>query len=158
MKMRKVVPWTVALMLVLITIAVSADFIYHQNRIFTGVILAENDLGGKTKDEARETLSEIFAGDYILDYPVQLEFERRTWDLSLGELGVTPDVGTMLDTAFGIGREQCFLLNYPRRYRLYKTSLHLPPAFSIDIPKFAKGIAFIREELFIEPENARFSL
>lgn len=76
----------------------------HTERIFTGVFVWNNDVGGLTRTEAAEQLNSHLAN--VLARPVTIVDNEtgEAWRQTLSELGVTFTVDELVESAYQVGR------------------------------------------------------
>ena len=71
--------------------------------IYPGVSIMGVDLGGKTKEEAKELIEQEI-NEQILNQKVVLTFEDKDWTFSFEELGISADAEVIAQRAFDVGR------------------------------------------------------
>ena len=71
--------------------------------IYPGVSIMGVDLGGKTKEEAKELIEQEI-NEQILNQKVVLTYEDKDWTFSFEELGISADAEVIAQRAFDVGR------------------------------------------------------
>ena len=79
----------------------------YEGRIHAGVTALGIDLGGKTPAEGRAALAARLSQKQV----ISLRDGGQRYTLALSELGIQPDVGTLLDAAYAVGRESDWDVN-----------------------------------------------
>lgn len=129
---------TVVILVVLLLIAClggAAFYMYNatdQETYFTGVQIEGVELGGLTKEEAKDKVDEYWNG--LLETEISLKVNDKSEQASLKDLGLTYSNQDILDTAYEIGREGNFISNYFKVQSLKKNpeSLTFEVAFDAD--------------------------
>lgn len=148
--------WLTALVILMIVCV--SDFVYHKDRLYTGVFVDGLDLGRKRTGEAAELLREKFEQDRIAERVIILQADGKSWRLSFGELGVSPDIEGCVTEAFATGRERFHLLRYPQRIALMRAPVNVVPVLVVDVNSFYAAVSEAAESIRQEPENAAFIL
>lgn len=78
----------------------------YADRIYPGVRVLGEDLGGYSRDEARSLLENRLRD--LGERRLILRFQDRAWDLNAQELGLNVDVSPVLEVAYRQGREGNF--------------------------------------------------
>lgn len=99
------------------------------NRISDGVSVAGVDIGGESAENAAQTLQERFA-----NHQIAMTDAERQWNVSLGDLGITPDVAFMVAVA-----------------EAADPNTNLQPQFTIDLNQTQNALVSISEQAYIEP-------
>lgn len=150
--------FVVAGVIVVLTLALIVDLLYHRNRIYAGVYIGQVDVGKKTLDEAKQLLRESFNEAYFAQHKMEFSFENETWNFNLAELGIKPDFEETSAQAFAVGRSGLHITSYPDRLALVLSTLVVPPRLTVNKLMFRTAINEAVQALRIEPKNASFSL
>lgn len=141
----------------------------HQDRIYPGVSIWGVDLGGMTREDAKQALQAAFP------YPTQQAFTfrdpgtGRTWSATPAQLGLTFDLDATVAAAFQLGRGDTLGNNLQEQLALFQDGKHLPPvlvnnnnaalafleqiAVEIYQPVVDAGLVFAEDQLIATPSQ-----
>jgi vancomycin resistance protein YoaR len=113
----------------------------HDGRVFRGVSVLGNSMGGLNRAEAKAVLEQASAG-----YPsdtLSASGTGKSWNFSPTELGVAVDVDRTLDAAFGYGRDGGFFDNIGRQLGGLFGSTQIVPVLTQDAARLDSAVARI---------------
>jgi vancomycin resistance protein YoaR len=133
------------------------DYLYHRQRIYSGVSIGGVAVGGMTVDEACQNLNELLKQEGFADKPLFFSLEDNNWTFTLAELGVDTSSQCCLD-AFDTGRGKYHLFSYPARAGLIFKKVDIPLSFSVNDEKFSAALSDIQEEVRLQAQDAKLTL
>ncbi len=101
----------------------------YRDRIYPGAQIMGVDLGGMTREEAKEALSSA-----VRTYSppsIALRYGDQIWPLSPGELGVSVSVTESMNRAFAHGRNGSFFANLLTQWRMFWYGYRLDPVITL---------------------------
>lgn len=119
-----VISTSIAALIILFTL-----LMLPSDRISDGVTVAGIDLSGENPETAAQALQETFASR-----PITVADEGRQWNLSLGDLGITPDIAFMVAAA-----------------EAASANTILQPQFTINLSQTQNALVTVSEQAYIEP-------
>ncbi|HZK24838.1 MAG TPA: VanW family protein [Oscillospiraceae bacterium] len=154
---KRVPRWTIIIisLLSLLFSCSFIDYLYHRERIYAGVFVAQQDLGGKTTEEAGQLLAEIID---VGEQSVEFIYDELAQTKKFNELGIALDLDSTINVALRTGRQNLHIFRYPERIRLASKSLQLVPQFKIDQTSFETSLQEIFTAIQLEPVDARLKL
>lgn len=132
MKRKSVIVMVVLFLLVCIGGGV-LFYMFHttnQDTYFTGVQIENMDIGGLTKEEAEEKLSDYW--NRIMETEIELKVGDKSGKASLKELGLTYSNEDVLETAYNVGREGNLFSNFFRVKKLEKEPYNITLEMAFD--------------------------
>lgn len=102
-----------AILATIVIAFVAAGFLYrltYAQRVYVGVRMANNDLGGLQYDQARETIQSWY--DSFEGGKLSLRYGEREWQVAPSELGFSLDLDGSTQAAFAVGRDGNFVQNW----------------------------------------------
>ncbi len=127
------------------------------NSIITpGVYVGNLNLGGLTREQAREHLAML--EDEVAHYPVVIKNGDNTWTIDAGELGVTLDNEKTLQKAAAVGHTGSIINQWRERRRVEKEDEHIQPELSTGWDVLKKKIIAEMGQIIVEPVNAGFQI
>ena len=125
---------TLALLAVAIIIASAATIVIIElwlvDRIIPGTYVWDVDVGGLTREEAREQLAASFR--YPADRHPVLTYGDRTWPVGPADMGTQLDIAATVDAAFALGHSEDWLERLRERVAILLESRLVAPIFVFD--------------------------
>jgi vancomycin resistance protein YoaR len=100
------------------------------DRIIPGTYVWDVDVGGLTREEARERLAASFR--YPADRHLVLRYGDRTWPVDPADLGTQLDIAATVDAAFALGHGEDWLERLREQVAILIESRLVPPVFVFD--------------------------
>ncbi len=129
--------------------------------IYAGIYAEDLDLSNMTYEQAQSQLQQL-ADDWYQDFSIRLTLDGETYDISAREAGLSSDWQTVLDDAWGIGREPLSSdesENIRERYALVQALTDSPKVlnlrWSFDYDKLAQAVGNLTSPLAIDAQNAK---
>ncbi|KAF1086595.1 Vancomycin B-type resistance protein VanW [Sporotomaculum syntrophicum] len=129
---------------------------FANSKITPGVYVGNLNLGGLTKEQARELLTML--EDEVTHYPVVIKHGDNTWTIKAGELGVTLDKEKTLQKAVAIGHAGSIINQWRERRRVEKEGEHIQSELSTSWDVLKKKIIAEMGQIIVEPVNAGFQI
>lgn len=139
--------------LFLLTGFISADHLLSYGRIHKGVSVSGINVGGMTPAQARQKLYTESAS--ILDRPLLVLHENKSWKISPRDLNATLNVEGAVDTAYNLGRRGTVLKQLKERFSLWQRPRELQLHFSLNDKKLQEFVAEIKAGVETKPREAR---
>ncbi len=102
----------------------------YSAKIYPGVYVRSQKLGGLTRARAEEKLMAHFAS--LNTSPWTLRDGEQTWQVSPGALGVRIDLPATVDAAYAVGRDGSLTWNLGRRISAWWQDVHISPVVQYD--------------------------
>ena len=152
--------WHVIAVVILsvLTLLITSDYIYHRNRIYAGVVIDGVNVSRKTSSEAIDLLTQKYAEEGFNDRTIQVEYADEEETLTFAELGVAVDLETMVDLAMDAGRDRIHLFRYFDRLALRRDSSQINPRLTIATAIFQSAISPMEEWVWQEAQDAQLKL
>ncbi|NLZ38712.1 MAG: hypothetical protein GX893_03805 [Firmicutes bacterium] len=147
-----------SLVAVFLFFASGLDYYYHRDRIYAGINIDTINVGGLTKETARQLLEDELLKNNFAQNLVELQINEQVYRKTFAELGITVDLNKTIESAYLVGRKLLHLFRYPQRLQLARKKATISPCIQIDQTKFQntlKEIAISTEEAAV---NASFKL
>jgi vancomycin resistance protein YoaR len=135
---------------------VFTDYLYHRNRIYGGVYINGQYVGGLTIAEADKQLVKNIEG--LEEETVFFSYNDASWALRKSELGVTVDMESTLREACLTGRKGAHIRNYYARVMLLADPVTTPIHYRIDRQVFYKAMSAPAKAVLREPQDAVYIL
>lgn len=133
---------------------VAADYWTNSGKIYRGVSVGGVDLGGKTPEEARNTLEEQTGGLKEIKFSGPKEFTIPAEDV-----GVNLDLQGTVEQAYAVGRQGDFLKRIGERLKAsWGTTVRVPFVVSYDREQLRGGLSGMFDELTVKPVEAEFKV
>lgn len=124
----------------------------YGDRIYPQVSVAGMDIGGMSREAAREVLErravELEYGGFVFNY------DGQNWAPTLTQLGVSIDYEATLDAAFEIGREEGAWDRIASSLGLLRDEKHVPLQMTLNRATLQSWFATVNEDLGIPPHDA----
>lgn len=151
--------YAIIIFLILLLLAgigsITADWAFMQDdRILPHVNVAYVDVGGLTKERARQKL-ERAVGDLP---PVVITDKREVWLVPRQDLQLKVDLDKSIESAFSIGRDPNMVKRWQERLSSRNQQIHLPLAVSIDKGKLTDMIVPLSTQLNRQARNASLQI
>jgi len=119
--------------------------------MIAGVCLDGQPMGGKTVGEVAEWLD--IRAEEILFRPVRIEYEGRSWELPLKELGVEVDRHILeeLDT---IGHRGWMGQRFWEWWKAKNQGVNFPLRYTVDQGRLLSSLRSLTEPLVVPPQDA----
>ncbi len=129
----------------------------HRDRIYTGVSLLGVDLSQMTTDEARAAL--MAAIPYAQEEAITFTdpATNQTWTRSAAELGVAPDVETMVEEAYNLGRQGGPFRQFREMFMAWYYGQTLSPTIVLDEGQLEQSLAEMAAEIDQPAVDAAFT-
>ncbi|NLA58542.1 MAG: hypothetical protein GX855_06545 [Firmicutes bacterium] len=124
--------------------------------ILSGVKVASINVGGLTIQEAAAYLSGYL--DEIVQRPVTIVYDSMEWRLFPRDIGITPDLESILLAAFQVGRQGNILRKLAEHYQSQLEGWDIPLMVSVDEAKLTSALRKIAVTANIPPLDARIVL
>lgn len=133
----------------------TADWVFMRDpRIFPHVHVAQVDVGGLTKEEARKKLSD---STKTLP-PVVITDKKDVWLVPAQDLAVAIDLDQCIDSAYGIGRNPDIIQRWQERWSLRDQETFLPVMVKLDKEKLAGTLAPLETSLNRQARSASIQI
>ena len=126
----------------------------YNGRIHAGVTALGIDLGGKTPAEGRAALAARLSQQQV----ISLRDGGQRYTLALSELGIQPDVDTLLDAAFAVGRESDWDVNLADQFQAQLYGRSVSAALMIDDGAAQVALKRLARQIDRSPRDATVSL
>jgi len=156
------VAWEVTFALLLVAVLVSAVAglfmleLWWADRIVPGVHVLNVDLGGLTRDQARERLATSFT--YPPDRHPNLRYGDQAWSVDPADLGVQLDVNTTVDSALAVGHRGDLTMRFQQQIETLRNGLEVKPVLSAGPGTGAMFLSRIAREINLPSRNATLLL
>jgi vancomycin resistance protein YoaR len=142
-----------ALVAVILLVVVAVWYAGNADEIRRGIRIGEVDVGGMTKEEAREAVERHAAGDFG-----EIRFGDGVFSVPGEKLGVEVDAARAVDEAYSVGREGWAGERVFGVLRSYLGGIQLDPAVEYR-EEAARGVVEnAAREFYQRPQNATFRL
>ena len=133
----------------------AADWVFVQDaRILPNVHVADVDLGGLTRDKARQKLA-----DAVRDLPpVVITDKKEVWLVPAQDLQMSIDLDKSIEAAFSVGRNSNIIQRWQDRWSSSIHPLSLPMTIIFDREKLADKVASLATSLDRQARNASLQL
>lgn len=111
-KKIRVVAIVAAGVILTILIIAGINSLVFASKIYPGVWMGDLYLGGKTKSEAKNLISQRIAQFEKTNSPIIISTSESTWNLLPKEMGVSFDIAASVEAAFAVGHEDSFLMAF----------------------------------------------
>lgn len=123
----------------------------YAGKVYSGVTVLGEDLGGQTQDEAKERLQEKVKA--FQAQPVLFAWRGKEWRPSAEQIGLKVDVDGTVNEAFGVGRASDMFGNVAQQWAAAQGGYAVPLTVQMNEPalqNYLDGIAReeINQELF----------
>jgi hypothetical protein len=129
-------------------IALVADYLYYQPRIYPGVQMHQLQLGGQTLEQFDGELNGFavtFTGP-----------AAGTVTVPLVELGLLVDSEALFEAAYRLGRRNNRWPDYRKRLQMMRSKAYLPLQYQLDQAALTERLAELENIFNAEPQNAYF--
>jgi len=124
----------------------------YSDRIFPQTYLGQVNLGGKTKEEAKQIIEK--KASEFLDSELKFVYDAKEWKLEPKEIGLTFDTEKTIDDIWAVGRQGNIFKVATERLKVFFSSNHIDAKSQYNEEKFAKFISIITDEIDIKEKNA----
>jgi lipoprotein-anchoring transpeptidase ErfK/SrfK len=126
------------------------------DRVLPGVTVAGIDVSGMTRSQVvREVTAKA---SETLDGSLSVTAGGHTWTLTPAALGMTADVEAIVDHAFGVADRMSFVSRVYHRVTEKPVGASFDLAFSYDDAAIESFVTQARDEVAVEPVDARIAL
>lgn len=126
------------------------------DKIFEGIYINNEYVGGKTKEEAKALLEEKFNKKFD-NKKIEMFYEEKTYSIDYKNLKAHYDIEKAVNEAFLYGKSGNIVEKTIERYNLKKKSHNIPLQFLADTSIVEGEVKKISKELNVEPKNAKIS-
>ncbi|WP_449240697.1 VanW family protein [Desulfoscipio gibsoniae] len=144
----------IALIVVGVVVSFSGASFALNNKIIPGVYVGNLNLGGLTREQAREQLTlmaEKLAGGLVV-----IKHGDNTWTMQAGSLGAALDSEKTLQNAVAVGHNGSIISQWREQRQVKHEGRQIEPDLSADRRMLEKGIMSEAGEIIAEPVNAGF--
>ncbi|NLY52320.1 MAG: hypothetical protein GX063_05345 [Firmicutes bacterium] len=124
--------------------------------IVSGVKVASVNVGGLTIQEAAAYLSGHL--DEIVQRPITIVHDSMEWRLFPHDIGITPDLESILLAAFQVGRQGNILRKLAEHYQSQLEGWDIPLIVSVDEARLTNALRKIAVTANIPPLDARITI
>lgn len=148
----------IAVLQAFITIFGSLFFvpIPREDRIFPGVFINGTNVGGMTKQEAIQALTNSV--NQLLNKTIILRYDNKTWNVPIEHLGYHIQINKAVDSALKIGKSGTAVAKSLKFIRVNKDKVNLTTEGNIDDNKLGETLNNIASEINIKKSNAGLDL
>jgi lipoprotein-anchoring transpeptidase ErfK/SrfK len=139
----------------ILVLAVGAAFAYdhsQKERIAPGITIGGVDVGGLSREQAREKIDRVIVSS--LSQPLVVRFEDTRYEISAKRLKRTADVEAMLDSATERSREGDIVSRILRYVRGRDVSEEIPTEITYSTEAVTNFVRSLAETVDRQPENA----
>ncbi|AGL02079.1 VanW family protein [Desulfoscipio gibsoniae] len=126
------------------------------NKIIPGVYAGSLNLGGLTREQAREQLASM--EEKLANTPVVLKHADNTWTMEAGSLGIALDVEKTLQKAVALGHTGSIINQWREQRQVKHEGRHIEPEMSVDRGVLEKKTVAEAGDIIVEPVNAGFRI
>lgn len=126
------------------------------DKIFSGVTVKGQNLGGQTKAEAENALKAYVAA--MADKSIQVQFEGGEGAFKLSQVDYKSETGPIIDKAWKVGRNGNVLSQWMERRRVAERGTEIPFNYSVSKEKFTALINDMTAKVRTAPKDAKFVL
>lgn len=130
LKLILAVPLSLLVFGALLLVALIGFELKYANRIFPGVYLHQQDLSGKTLEEASQHLAEALP--YTYQEELRLTYQDHVWEAQPIDLGYLVDPNASAQQAYDVGRGNWLPQNWIERGQAWFNGAHLSPIAFFD--------------------------
>lgn len=127
------------------------------NKIYPGVSVQDIDLGGTTKEEAKNKLNETLV-NAIGEKKLPINIEDKEFELIYSDIIPTYDIDGAVDKAYNFGKEHGNLMKYKLIKGKGSDNSKIPLDFSYDENKLKEFEEKIQSEVGQKPKNATLNI
>lgn len=130
--------------------------ILETNTFYDGIYIADVDVGGMTKEEAKEAVTEKLPKS-DKKYDVELVYGEKSWHITEEDLTFTSDLDDVLNEAYEYGRKGSDEARLEQVKELKKNPKKFEVTLKLDEKSIDTAIEPVCKEINREPENATIS-
>lgn len=127
------------------------------NKIYPGVCVQDVDLGGMTKEEAKEKINKTFQ-EAIGEKKLPITIEDKQFELIYSDIMPTYDIDGAAEKAYNFGREHGDIIKYKMIKNKSNDKHNVDLDFSYDEEKLKEYEKKIESEVKQSPKNASISI
>lgn len=144
----------ILLLLASFTVAAwAAVEVRYASRVFPGIQTLGVTLGGSSRAAARSTLAEL-ASAYHTQW-LTIRYRERTWQGTLGDLGIFLDAERTLEAALAYGRQGSVIEQVRDRWRAWREGVAITPVLVFDSERWNEALAGIAASIDRPARDAR---
>ncbi|MDP2918292.1 MAG: peptidoglycan binding domain-containing protein, partial [bacterium] len=128
----------------------------YAQKIYPRVRIANLDLGGKTREEARAILESRV--NYFQTQGLKIVYKEREWPLGKEDLGLVFNLDAAISRALSFGHEKNIAERLKNQARLLASPVDLPMQYVLDEDKLDQYLKNNLAFLETKPENAKIVL
>lgn len=128
----------------------------YKDKIVPGVRVLNTDVGNLTKSAAKSLLTPKIE-DYLAS-DITVSLNNKTNKYKVTQTGITPDLTSTLDLAWGIGREKNFLLSLKEKLFTFFKPKNLAIVVYKDSDKLNKFLEAVNKEVSTPAVDAKITL
>lgn len=147
--------FVIGISILLISVLFFQDLLQTGN-IFAGITIDGQDVGGMTRDHAKEVVQQSVADP--LQVPLTLTYKDESFELDLSSISMSVDVEAMVNKAYGIGRNWNIFARMFRRFANRPIERDVSVIVKYDEEEVAEFIAGIARKIDVAPKNASFTM
>lgn len=127
------------------------------SKIYPGVSVQDIDLGGMTKEEAKNILNETFQ-ESIGEKKLHITIEDKQFELIYSDIIPTYDIDSAVEEAYNVGKEHGNIIKYKMIKNINSNKNDIVLDFSYDEEKLKEYEKKIESDVMQSPKNATISI
>ncbi|MEW5958889.1 MAG: VanW family protein, partial [Chloroflexota bacterium] len=139
--------------LTLIIFAMLAYQVFYLDRVYPGVLVDGQPVGGQTPAQVVALLSRRLTPD--LSRSITVQAGDKSWSFTGQELGMRVDYAAMADLAFAVGRQGNLLVDSLTQLRLMAAPYNIELVIRYDSGPLNRALQQLADDYDIPPQNAR---
>ena len=137
-------------------VAVISSYAYNES-IYGGVKVAGHELGGLTKQQARDVIQSDI--ENIRRFPIlKIKYDTKIWNVMDTDIDWSVDVDKLTIEAYNIGRTGNFFEQLKEQFYAYNQGKNISLVSSYNQSKLKNIIVEISEALYAVPKNASLTI
>lgn len=125
------------------------------NLIYPNITIMEFNIGGKTKEEAKNLLNEKFQNS-LAKKKIQVKYQDKTYAIEYAKLNARYNIDKVVDEAFSYGKD----LSIFKKNKLIQNGIgfNLELEFDYDEDYISEVIALMEKDINLEPVNGKLEM
>ncbi len=119
--------------------------VYFRNKILPNVFIAQINMSGKNRNEAKTILSQLYAN--LPDRQFKFVYQGRSWVANAEQLGISIDLDQTVNKAFAVARSPSITQNITTLATIFYHSIKLPLSMSTNEQLFIDTVNPIAQEV-----------
>lgn len=125
------------------------------DRIFEGIYIKDEYVGGMTKDEAKKLLEEKYGN--LSNRKIEIVYNDKNYIIDFKKLNAHYEIDKAVEEAFQYGKTGTLIDKTIKRMRLKNNPYKIPLNFVADTSIVEKEVKKIAKDINIEPKDAKIS-